>query len=74
LSSASGDWIAVAVLGRPWGNRGELTAVSLSSQREGVFLQILDTFLAGETLEQVLEFAHISGPCILLHGGDCIRS
>jgi 16S rRNA processing protein RimM len=32
LSSASGDWIAVAVLGRPWGNRGELTAVSLSSK------------------------------------------
>lgn len=32
MSSASGDWIAVAVLGRPWGNRGELTAVSLSSK------------------------------------------
>jgi 16S rRNA processing protein RimM len=32
LSSGSDDWIAVAVLGRPWGNRGELTAVSLSSQ------------------------------------------
>ena len=28
------DWIAVAVLGRPRGNRGELTAVSLSSKPE----------------------------------------
>ena len=34
MRSGSDDWIAVAVLGRPWGNRGELTAVSLSSQRE----------------------------------------
>ena len=32
-SSASG-WIAVAILGRPRGNRGELTAVSLSSKPE----------------------------------------
>jgi 16S rRNA processing protein RimM len=28
------DWIAVAVLGRPRGNRGELTAISLSSKPE----------------------------------------
>jgi 16S rRNA processing protein RimM len=34
LSSASDDWVAVAALGRPWGNRGELTAVSLSSKPE----------------------------------------
>jgi len=34
LSSVADDWITVAVLGRPWGNRGELTAVSLSSKPE----------------------------------------
>ena len=32
--AADGDWIAVAVLGRPRGNRGELTAASLSSKPE----------------------------------------
>lgn len=32
MSSGADDWVAVAVLGRPWGNRGELTAVSLSSK------------------------------------------
>jgi 16S rRNA processing protein RimM len=33
-SQEGGDWIAVAVLGRPRGIRGELTAVSLSSKPE----------------------------------------
>lgn len=33
MNNAS-DWIAVAVLGRPRGNRGELTAASLSSKPE----------------------------------------
>jgi 16S rRNA processing protein RimM len=34
LNSASDEWISVAALGRPWGNRGEVTAVSLSSRPE----------------------------------------
>jgi len=33
-SNADGDWVAVAVLGRPRGIRGELTASSLSSKPE----------------------------------------
>jgi 16S rRNA processing protein RimM len=33
-SSGAGDWVSVAVLGRPRGNRGELTAESLSSRPE----------------------------------------
>lgn len=32
--SSHSDWVAVAVLGRPRGNRGELTATSLSSKPE----------------------------------------
>lgn len=32
--SNNDDWISVAVLGRPRGNRGEVTAVSLSSRPE----------------------------------------
>jgi 16S rRNA processing protein RimM len=33
-NSQDGDWITVAILGRPRGNRGELTAESLSSKPE----------------------------------------
>lgn len=33
-SSPDGGWVSVAALGRPRGNRGELTAVSLSSHPE----------------------------------------
>jgi len=34
LSREVGDWVSVAVLGKPRGNRGELTAESLSSKPE----------------------------------------
>jgi 16S rRNA processing protein RimM len=34
LSKIADDWVSVAVLGRPRGNRGELTAESLSSKPE----------------------------------------
>ena len=33
-SAQDGEWITIAVLGRPRGNRGELTATSLSSRPE----------------------------------------
>jgi 16S rRNA processing protein RimM len=46
LSSAA-DWIAVAVLGRPRGNRGELTATSLSSKPER-FARLRSVRLAGD--------------------------
>jgi 16S rRNA processing protein RimM len=45
LSSDAG-WIAVALLGRPRGNRGELTAVSLSSKPER-FARLREIRLAG---------------------------
>ena len=41
------DWIAVAVLGRPRGNRGELTATSLSSKPER-FARLGDVRLVGD--------------------------
>jgi 16S rRNA processing protein RimM len=34
LNNSAQDWVSVAVLGRPRGNRGELTAESLSSRPE----------------------------------------
>jgi 16S rRNA processing protein RimM len=40
------DWIAVAALGRPRGNRGELTAISLSSKPER-FAKLKTVRLAG---------------------------
>jgi 16S rRNA processing protein RimM len=44
---SSDDWIAVAVLGRPRGNRGELTATSLSSRPER-FARLKGVRLAGD--------------------------
>jgi 16S rRNA processing protein RimM len=43
----SGDWISVAVLHRPRGNRGELTAESLSSKPER-FALLKDVRLLGD--------------------------
>ena len=42
------DWIAVAVLGKPRGNRGELTAESLSSKPER-FQKLKEVRLVGES-------------------------
>lgn len=43
------DWVAVALLGRPRGNRGELTAESLSSRPER-FALLKEVRLAGEEI------------------------
>jgi 16S rRNA processing protein RimM len=45
--SSACEWIAVAVLGRPRGNRGELTASSLSSKPER-FARLKEVRLVGE--------------------------
>ena len=45
MSREAGDWVAVAVLGKPRGNRGELTAESLSSKPER-FARLKDVRLA----------------------------
>jgi len=54
------DWVAVAVLGRPRGNRGELTAESLSSRPER-FARLKTVRLVGEgqafDVEEVWEHA-----------------
>jgi 16S rRNA processing protein RimM len=60
LNSAESDWVAVAVLGRPRGNRGELTAESLSSKPER-FARLKEVRLAGDggayQVEEVWEHA-----------------
>jgi 16S rRNA processing protein RimM len=54
------DWVAVAVLGRPRGNRGELTAESLSSKPER-FARLKNVRLVGDgsayQVEEVWEHA-----------------
>lgn len=54
------DWISIAVLGRPRGIRGELTAVSLSSRPER-FARLKNVRLAGDgssyAVEEVWEHA-----------------
>ena len=45
--SSAADWVSVAVLGRPRGNRGELTAISLSSRPER-FARLRSVRLAGD--------------------------
>ena len=47
MNNAQSDWVAVAVLGRPRGNRGELTAESLSSKPER-FAQLKEVRLMGD--------------------------
>ena len=47
MNNAAADWVAVAVLGRPRGNRGELTAESLSSKPER-FAQLKEVRLMGD--------------------------
>lgn len=57
---SSEDWVSVAVLGRPRGNRGELTAESLSSRPER-FARLKDVRLVGDgsayQVEEVWEHA-----------------
>jgi 16S rRNA processing protein RimM len=54
LNSTPGDWVSVAVLGRTRGNRGELTAESLSSKPER-FARLKDVRLLGETATREVE-------------------
>jgi 16S rRNA processing protein RimM len=58
--SSDADWVAVAALGRPRGNRGELTAISLSSKPER-FAKLRTVRLVGDSalydVEEVWEHA-----------------
>jgi 16S rRNA processing protein RimM len=61
LNSAAGDWVSVAVLGRARGNRGELTAESLSSKPERFArlkaVRLLGVETATREVEEVWEHA-----------------
>ena len=63
------EWIAVAVLGRPRGNRGELTAVSLSSKPER-FARLRQVRLEGDgTAWEVEEVWEHSGELVFKFKG-----
>ena len=51
MSAAPGEWVAIALLGKTRGNRGEVTAVALSSKPERY-----------ESLAEVWLFGAASGP------------
>ena len=46
MSSSPAEWVTVALLGKTWGNRGEITALPLSSKPER-FQQLHDVYLFG---------------------------
>lgn len=62
------EWISVAVLGRPRGNRGELTAESLSSKRER-FARLKDVRLLGAGDYQIEEVWDHAGALIFKFRG-----
>jgi 16S rRNA processing protein RimM len=73
LSSATDDWVAVALLGRPRGNRGEVTAESLSSKPER-FARLKEVRLMGDggayQVEEVWE--HLGALVFKFRGVDSI--
>jgi 16S rRNA processing protein RimM len=73
LNKGSEDWVAVAVLGRPRGNRGELTAESLSSKPER-FASLKEVRLVGDgSAFQVEEvWAHAGALVFKFQGVDSI--
>lgn len=73
-ASGNGDWVAIAVLGRPRGNRGEVTAISLSSKPER-FARLLQVRLEGaESSSQEIEevWAHNGELVFKFRGVDSI--
>ena len=72
--TADGDWIAVAVLGRPRGNRGELTAASLSSKPERFARLKQVRLVPGEQMFDVEKvWEHGGGLVFKLAGVDSIN-
>ena len=73
MSSTAADWVSVAVLGRPRGNRGELTAESLSSKPER-FARLKDVRLLGETTTREVEevWEHAGALVFKFRGVDSI--
>ncbi len=57
LNSAADDWVSIAVLGRARGNRGEVTAESLSSKPER-FARLKEVRLLGEARSETSAAAY----------------
>lgn len=72
-ASDDADWVAIALLGKPRGNRGELTAISLSSKPER-FQSLERVYLSGHpepfTIEEIWE--HKGALVFKLAGVDSI--
>jgi len=73
LSNEDQDWVAIALLGRPRGNRGELTALSLSSKPER-FESLERVYLSGHPEPFVIEeiWEHKGALVFKLEGIDSI--
>jgi 16S rRNA processing protein RimM len=77
VSPDQGEWVAIALVGKPRGNRGELTAVSLSHKPER-FAELKEVFLfepgkaAGKRLEVESTWFHDGRLVIKLAGVDTI--
>jgi 16S rRNA processing protein RimM len=64
--SSDSDWVAVAALGRPRGNRGELTAISLSSKPER-FAKLRTVRLVGDSTSALYDVE-----AVWEHSGDLV--
>jgi 16S rRNA processing protein RimM len=73
VSDASGDWVAIALVGKTRGNRGEVTAVALSSKPER-FEKLHEVWLfgTGERLEVEHTWFHDGTLIFKFRGVDSI--
>jgi len=80
VSQPEAEWVAVALLGKPRGNRGELTALALSGRPER-YQALRETFLfreggterlSGERLEVERAWFHLGGLVLKFRGVDTI--
>jgi 16S rRNA processing protein RimM len=73
LSNPDQDWVAIALLGKPRGNRGELSAISLSSKPER-FDSLERVYLSGYSEPFLIEeiWEHKGGLVFKLEGINSI--
>lgn len=72
MSSTDQDWITVAILGRTRGNRGELTAISLSKPERCEALREVFLFPEGERQEVESAWFHSGRLILKFRGVDSI--
>lgn len=75
MSASEEDWVTIALLGKPRGNRGELTALPLSSKPER-FENLKEVFLFGAGERYGVESTWFHGDTLILKfdGVDSISS